>query len=191
LKKKKDRETRLRDLRRARKRRRRRKPKRSNLAWLHWEYRDHVRKSTRLTPPSNWTLTHEPGEAVRYFLRTEAESEHQPVHHVLDDVKSLDLGAARLRLYNKLIDPPDPDVLLDEVFRGELGTRTSRSATRKANRGLGLPRMRDDARANRVQDLFVLTNSAYGIVASDRYQRLGADMSFPGTYLFWRILEKS
>lgn len=112
------------------------------------------------------------------------------------EVAFLDLGhgvlnTARLRLYNEILDPPDPEVLLEEVFRGELGTRKSRSATRKTNRGLGLPRMRDDAQAGRVQDLFVLTNSAYGIVAADRYQRLGAGMSFPGTYLFWRILEKS
>ena len=69
--------------------------------------------------------------------------------------------------------------LLSDAFRGLVG-----SATGDPGRGLGLPRMREDAEQDRLSNLQVLTSDVVGSIVDLRFQTMGE--SLQGTAFSWR-----
>ncbi len=73
--------------------------------------------------------------------------------------------------------------LLEDAFKGRIG-----SATGKPGRGLGLPRMKQDAESGMLSDLQVLTSDIVGSVASLDFRTVAH--SLRGTMFRWRALHK-
>ena len=71
--------------------------------------------------------------------------------------------------------------LLSDAFLGRLG-----SVTRKPGRGLGLPRIRQEAQRGHLQDLLVLTSDVVGAVADLDFRRAGGTLR--GTLFRWRVV---
>ena len=74
--------------------------------------------------------------------------------------------------------------LLSDAFRGLVG-----SATREPGRGLGLPRMRKDARQEKLSKLQVLTSDVIGTVADLEFRPMNE--SLRGTAFSWRAGEET
>ena len=71
--------------------------------------------------------------------------------------------------------------LLSDAFLGRLG-----SVTRKPGRGLGLPRIRQEAQDGHLRDLLVLTSDVVGAVADLDFRPAGGTLR--GTLFRWRVV---
>lgn len=71
-----------------------------------------------------------------------------------------------------------PDKMVKKAFEGELG-----SSTKERGRGLGLPRMRRDAKAGLLEDLQIRTGKVEGKIGEMVFRRVSENM--PGTVITW------
>src|SRR5207302_2753710 len=72
--------------------------------------------------------------------------------------------------------------LLKRILRGEVP-----SSTREPGRGNGIPGMYDHCKNERIKNLVILANDAFGNAETESYQVLSK--SFAGTLLYWEICQ--
>ena len=68
--------------------------------------------------------------------------------------------------------------ILRAVLYGEIASRTG-----EYFRGKGLPRLKIDADQALVENVVIVSNSAYADVSKDEYRTI--PISFPGTFIYW------